>query len=275
MSYSGNFAEEALSPLESAAASGKNQISAVRSGAECGQASRGMNLNRIALHLVGTVGLLLVGASGDARASNGTLRQEQSPAAGPQTTAAATTTGSAANKIWINEDLVALRKPWDIYLDQEIDAWQKAQEEAEEAAKAAAARANRKTPAKAATLSDNTPIPTTVDDLQVRIKAAEQEVSQLSKDLDVLNQNYAVATSDDLQAKLKLDIDLIQHDLKDRQDDLALLQARLAALANAPAANGSGPPAAPSAADGSPPAAGSAASPSGVPPSGATENPQQ
>jgi hypothetical protein len=274
LSYSGNFGE-LFSLLESAGASDEEHIIVIRARAGRGKASKHMRtLSRDTIRVLGTVGLLLLGASGDARASNGTLGQEQTPAAAAQT-AAAMTAGNAANKIWINEDLIALRKPWDIYLDQEIDAWQKAQEEAEEAAKAAAARANRKTPAKAATLSDNTPIPATIDDLQVRIKATEQEVSQLSKDLDVLNQNYVRATSDDLQAKLKLDVDLVQHDLKDRQDDLVLLQARLAALANAPAPSGSGPPATSSAAEGAQPSAGSAASPSGAPPGAATENPQQ
>jgi chromosome segregation ATPase len=231
-------------------------------------------LSGVAIRVLGT-GLLLLGASGNARPSDGTLRQEQTPAAAVQNAAAAMTSGNAANKIWYNEDLVALRKPWDIYLDQEVDTWQKAQEEAQEEAKAAAARANNKTPAQAGTLTDNTPIPTTIDELQVRIKATEQEVRQLSTDLDVLKQNYALATSDNLQAKLKFDVDLVQHDLKDRQDDLALLQARLIELSNAPAASVSGPAAPSSAADSSQTPAGSTGSPSGGPLSGATGNPKQ
>jgi predicted RNase H-like nuclease (RuvC/YqgF family) len=230
-------------------------------------------LSGVAIRVLGA-GLLLLGTSGDARPSEATARQEKTPAAAVQTSTAAMTIGNAANKIWRNEDLVALRKPWDIYLDQEIDAWQKAQEEAEKEAKAAQARASRRTPAQANTLTDNTPIPTTIDELQVKIKATEQEVRQLSTDLDVLKRNYALATSDDLQAKLKYDVDLVQNDLKDRQDDLALLQARLNELNGAPAATGSGP-AAPPSPDGPQTSAGPGGSSSAAPSSAATGNPQQ
>jgi hypothetical protein len=186
----------------------------------------------------------LLGAGADFRASAQTSAH---PAKPPEPTGAIALTGAnapAVRRTWTNEDLAALRKPWDIYLDQEIDAWQEAQEEAKKAAEAAAsgAPAPNPKPAQVGTLTDNSPIPTTVDALQIKLKVTQQEATQLAADLDTLRKTYDAETDDDRRTKLKLDIDLIQRDLTDRQTDIALLHARLTELNGGAPPNGAQPP---------------------------------
>jgi hypothetical protein len=190
-------------------------------------------LGRLLLHILGAAGLVLLGGGADFRASGQTPAQAiKQPAANTAIAPAVVNPLAIPNKIWTNEDLVALRKPWDIYLDQEIDAWQQAQEEAKKAAEAAASgtAGSGAKPAQPTTLTDNSPIPTTVDALEIKLNATRQEARQLAADLDTLKKTYDAETDDDRRAKLKLDIDLLERDLADRQADIALLQARITEL---------------------------------------------
>ena len=190
---------------------------------------------RLAIGILGTAGLLLLGVGADFRASAQTTGQPIKPPA-TNTVPTVANTPALRNKIWTNDDLATLRKP--------CDAWHQAQEEAKKAAEATASgvAAPNPKPPQTATLTDNSPIPTTVDALRVKLNATQQEARQLATDLDTLKKTYDAETDDDRKAKLKLDIDLLERDLTDRQADIALLQARLTELNGGVPPNDAQPP---------------------------------
>jgi hypothetical protein len=129
-------------------------------------------------------------------------------------------------KVWTEEDLIKLRKPWDVHMDQleEIR-----RQDSTLAGKTDAETAKDSVPLKS-TLSDNTPIPSTVEDVQKKISVRQQEAVQIAVNLEATRQAYFDATDDDRKSKLKFDMDVMQDELRENKNDLSLLQARLESL---------------------------------------------
>ncbi len=133
-------------------------------------------------------------------------------------------------KIWTEDDLVSLRKPWDLYLDRAARVWQ------ESIAAAVAAAAGVTEPSASVpisaptTLTDNTPIPDTIEEIEAKIPAVQAEIAHLTSNIQDAQQSYEASKDDDQRARLKLNMEIAQEGLQDRNEDLNRLQARLQEL---------------------------------------------
>lgn len=124
-------------------------------------------------------------------------------------------------KIWTNDDLVLLRTPADIYLEEK---------EAREAAEAEAAAKLEAQPKDAKEVPSENNLPTSVEETQLFIKNKEQDISDDQSMLTSLNAELASAAEEQRKAKQKViaivavELDRARNELKALQDHLADLQ---------------------------------------------------
>jgi hypothetical protein len=191
-------------------------------------------MNRFAIRVLGAAGLFLFGiAAGAAGQSQSQPQSSSQPQEAKQNNAASAPTGKTKTKrVWTDDDLPAIRKPSDLQEDQDAEAKQR-----EDAAAAeTAAKMNAQASAAAALrtkLSDNAPLPTTFDEAEQKISVRQQEKDYITEELEATKQNYDSASEDEQRSRLKVTIDLLEDELREANDDLKLLQARLEALKKA------------------------------------------
>jgi DNA repair exonuclease SbcCD ATPase subunit len=135
-------------------------------------------------------------------------------------------TASGLKKVWTEDDLIRLRHAWDVYEDQEVKAWQDSLDAAAKASPAVPSPA----PSKPATLTDNTPIPNTVEEIENKIQTVQAEIAHLTSDIENAKQSYEASTDDEGRARFKLNMEIAQQGLQDRNEDLKRLQSRLQEL---------------------------------------------
>jgi hypothetical protein len=126
-------------------------------------------------------------------------------------------------KVWTEDDLKSLRKPWDIEQDRE--------EAVKEQASMAAAHSDAATPIASReatvptlTLSDSSPLPRTIGGAQGKISTVQNEIGEMKSNLEKLREGYLNARDEAQRSKLKRDVELAEDDLQERQGDLKLIQ---------------------------------------------------
>lgn len=136
--------------------------------------------------------------------------------------------GREPKKVWTEDDLVRIRKPWDVQQDLEA----LAKEHADMAGTKSDVPPLSASGAlgSATFLKDGSPVPRTVEEFGGKMSALQEEIAELQSDLEQTNEFYFDATDDIRRAKLKFNLDTIGADLQERQDDLKTLQVRLESL---------------------------------------------
>lgn len=134
-------------------------------------------------------------------------------------------------KVWTNDDVIETRTPADNY---------QIEKEAKEAAEAAAKLAPKPKATKEAPLQVQ--LPTSVEETQLLIKNAEQDISDEQASLASLHEELATVPEEQKKAKQK-EIDIVTTELDRGRNQLKVLQDHLQALREkSPTEN---PPAAP------------------------------
>ncbi len=128
-------------------------------------------------------------------------------------------------KIWTNDDLVLLRTPADIYLEEK---------EAREAAEAEAAAKLEAQPNAAKKVPSENNLPTSVEETQLFIKNKEQDISDDQSVLASLNAELASVPEEQKKAKEK-EIAIVTGELNRAQSQLNAMQDHLADLQKPPA----------------------------------------
>jgi uncharacterized small protein (DUF1192 family) len=187
--------------------------------------------SRSCIHALVVIVFATLGIFGTQAAAATRSQSQSQQGSGRQTGLAAKKTVSASQekpkprKVWTEDDLASIRKPWDVYQDQEA---QSSERNTQIAARPDGAQVPATTDSKS-TLSDGSPIPETVQNIEARISTVQQEILQITSNLAATKQAYRDATDDLQRSKLRTDIDLIQGELQENTNDLDVLQARLEA----------------------------------------------
>ncbi|MBI3662571.1 MAG: hypothetical protein HY234_05910 [Acidobacteria bacterium] len=144
-----------------------------------------------------------------------------------------------ARKVWGNEDVTQLRKPWDEFLEQKKAAEETAKARAQEAQKEQAARSRKQQ------LKDDPQAlwPKTAAEAGKRVAEKLAEIQELDERITRTRQEYFDALSEVEREALQKKINSLTADLEEAQAELRLLQARLAKLKSNPAAPPPQPPA--------------------------------
>ena len=165
-----------------------------------------------------------LGLAGLALSSQMPATAQQAPSAPQQKDGGRAGGKPLVKKVWTDDDLQALRKPWDEYADQ------KAQTE-----QAAASTSNppQKTPPtkkeKPAVRDAYLP-PKTVEEAEGRLSAKQREVNYQLESLERVKQEYADEPNEQAREGLKKKLEQMNTDLKEAQAHLKLLEASLEQL---------------------------------------------
>ncbi len=130
-----------------------------------------------------------------------------------------------SGKIWTNEDLVLLRRPWDIYLERKV-----ADEEAAKAAEQAARKAARTPPDRKKDAASDLLLPSTPEEAEARITEKREEIRNQVKLIQRKREEYLNEREELTREALKNKIELLTRDLDDAEAELKLLEARLQEL---------------------------------------------
>jgi hypothetical protein len=157
--------------------------------------------------------------------------QSQVDAASAQPNAARAPSKNKAKptKVWTNEDLEDTRTARKIQSPPKDVAKGPSQDASDKPEASRPERANVPT-GPVPKLSDSSPIPNTVAETERKIDIARNEIRQMQSTLGDTRTAFAEATDDVQRARLRVDMDLIRDDLRERQDDLKQLQDRLEML---------------------------------------------
>jgi hypothetical protein len=126
-------------------------------------------------------------------------------------------------KVWTEDDLKSLRKPWDFQAEHEAADKDPAGMAAAHA-DAGSSIATREASGQTLTLSDNSPLPKNIGGTQGKISNVQKEIGEMKSTLEKTREDYLNARDDAQRSKLKLDVELGEDDLQERQADLKLLQ---------------------------------------------------
>ena len=142
---------------------------------------------------------------------------QQPASAPPQTTR--DKTKPPAKKVWTDDDLAAVRKPWDEYADQEARAEQAA----------AATKAPEKTPLKKEkpVVRDAYLPPKTVEEAESRLTLKQREINYQLESMDRVRKESANETNEQVREAMKQKLEGMKTDLNESQAHLKLLQADL------------------------------------------------
>jgi hypothetical protein len=146
------------------------------------------------------------------------------------TTPAPTAKGakSPAKRVWTNEDLPGLRKPWDNYLEQKA---------AEEAARAAAEKAEAEKRAKGSrdaramgSAAEADLAPHSVDEAETRIREKLEEIGYQKELIGRTRDLYAKATEENIRQSLIKKLEMLNNDLDAVYAELKTLESQLEEL---------------------------------------------
>lgn len=139
-----------------------------------------------------------------------------------------------AKKVWTEDDISSVRKPWDDYQDQKAAAQQKA---------SAAPATNTNSSAQATqgapggvtadyldASGNQLPMPKSVTEAQDLIQKKQDEIARKKEAVEQATRNFENATAQMEQSAMKSNLRLAQNSLQASQDDLKELQARIATL---------------------------------------------
>jgi hypothetical protein len=136
---------------------------------------------------------------------------------------AANTAG--ASRVWTNEDLPAVRKPWDNYLEQKAaeEAVRTAAEKSEEEKRAKAAKDTRNAgSAMAADLA-----PHTVEEAETRIRDKQIEIAYQKELISRTRDEYGKAVEENIRQSIIKKLEMLDTDLDAAYAELKELQAQL------------------------------------------------
>ena len=128
-------------------------------------------------------------------------------------------TKSPVKKVWTEDDLSGLRKPWDDYADQKS-----------QAAQPPTAASSEEKPAppkkdKPATRDEYIP-PKTLEEAETWIAQKREEIKFQHEAIDRVRQDYANESQEQVRQELQKRLDRMTADLKDAEAELKLLEAR-------------------------------------------------
>ncbi len=150
----------------------------------------------------------------------------QNPAASPQQKPS-----SKAKRVWTEDDLVTLRKPWDLYViaQEKKAAEEKAAREAEEAAKKSAPKPAEPGAARAPAAEGAPPTPETIPALEDRVFEARKKVAALEQKLQDAERAAYDSREDERAAALQAQ-EAVAQELEKARSELKLLEDKLQAL---------------------------------------------
>jgi hypothetical protein len=127
-------------------------------------------------------------------------------------------------RVWSDDDLQALRKPWDDYADQKAQAEQASTPAADSQEKTAPAK-----PAKLVTRDEYT-APKTVEEAQTRIAAKQREINYQLEAMQRFQQEIASEPNEQIRQDMQKRLGQMNADLKEAGTHLKLLQDNLKEL---------------------------------------------
>ncbi|MBI1750807.1 MAG: hypothetical protein HY234_05880 [Acidobacteria bacterium] len=128
----------------------------------------------------------------------------------------------AAKRVWSNDDLESVRKPWDEFADQKRAADEAARVAAQAPAKAAPAPV-----AESKTAGTDAFLPKTVDEAENRIAEKREEIQFQMESIDRTREEYSKASSDQSREALKKKLGSMTTDLDEAIAELKALDRRL------------------------------------------------
>jgi chromosome segregation ATPase len=133
-----------------------------------------------------------------------------------------------AKRVWTNDDLPVLRKPWDNYLEQKA---------AEQAARAAAEKAEAEKRAKAAkdaratgSAAEADLAPHSVEEAEARIRQKKEEIGFQKELISRTRDAYGLATEENIRQSLIKKLDMLDTDLDAAYAELKTLESQLEEL---------------------------------------------
>jgi hypothetical protein len=126
-----------------------------------------------------------------------------------------------AKRVWTDDDLQALHKPWDDYADQKA--------QAEQASSSATPTEEKTAPAKKekpVTRDEYIP-PKTADEAQSRAEAKQREINYQLEAMERKQQEYESEPNEQVRQGLKKKLDQMNTDLKEAQTHLKLIETKL------------------------------------------------
>ncbi len=144
-------------------------------------------------------------------------QQSQPPSPPPQQQSKPKTPAKKA-KVWTDDDLQVLRKPWDDYTDQKAQTEQAADATANPPEKALPAKKE-----KPATRDEYIP-PKTAEEAESRIAAKQREINYQFEAIAGIQQEYDNEPNEQIREGLKKKLDQMNTDLKEAQTHLKLLE---------------------------------------------------
>jgi len=127
----------------------------------------------------------------------------------------------APRKVWTNDELTEVQKPWDKFADQKL-----AQENAVKAAREKEAKNLAESAKQDKTAPAGPALPSTLEGVQARIAEMREVIQNRTEMLRLKREALSTETDESLRANSNLMIELLIKDIEEGRADLAALEGR-------------------------------------------------